>query len=143
MLKLLPLPATKLEWARRMSLPLALLKLQALQLLMKGAEVKLMSWPNVAGMALAPLAPLAANTKLSLLALLPGVPGDDAPSSSAVLLSLPTLRALPVLALLPAPTMAGPAAAPAKALGLLTLTVDAREGLAAFNAKRKPVWTGR
>jgi enoyl-CoA hydratase/carnithine racemase len=28
-------------------------------------------------------------------------------------------------------------------IGLLTLTEDAREGLAAFNAKRKPVWTGR
>jgi enoyl-CoA hydratase/carnithine racemase len=28
-------------------------------------------------------------------------------------------------------------------IGLLTLTEDAREGLAAFNAKRRPVWTGR
>ena len=28
-------------------------------------------------------------------------------------------------------------------IGLLAMTEDAKEGLAAFNAKRKPVWTGR
>jgi len=28
-------------------------------------------------------------------------------------------------------------------IALLTMTEDAREGLAAFNARRKPVWTGR
>lgn len=123
-LVLVLLPNTKLLAARRMNLPLPLLKLHALTLLLNGAgalgaprnavaELKLMSRPTVAGMV---LPPLAANTKLSLLALLPGVPGDDdASSSSSSGVLLPALMAL---ALLPVPTMAAPAAT-SKALVLM------------------------